>query len=164
VKAPTVTVCRIVFGRLSLFYFDVNRATTKSSPFLTEYNTDHRQQFLRSSVSATSEYRSPLQTTHDQPQTRPLAEMSQNPASRRYVPSEIWGTGYDLGDLECYISNERFVLGRCDACRICDEYCISNDEIELTSCSNTGDCYCGALRAHGDAIIIATDGACCNNG
>jgi ribonuclease HI len=90
--------------------------------------------------------------------------MSQNPASRRYVPSEIWGTGYDLGDLECYISNERFVLGRCDACRICDEYCISNDEIELTSCSNTGDCYCGALRAHGDAIIIATDGACRNNG
>jgi ribonuclease HI len=90
--------------------------------------------------------------------------MSQDPESRRYVPSEIWDAGYDLCDLECYISNERFVLGRCDACKICDYYCIANDEIELTRCLDTDECWCGARRAHGDAIIIATDGACRNNG
>lgn len=91
--------------------------------------------------------------------------MSQHPESRRYVPSEIWDAGYDLCDLECYISNERFVLGRCDACRICDYGCQHHQEIELVRCSEADWCHCQETRAaHGDAIIIATDGACRNNG
>lgn len=87
----------------------------------------------------------------------------QDPSTRRYVPSEIWGDCL-WGDLECHISGLKFVLGRCDACGICE--CSGQyDEIEMTPCSGADVCYrCREPAAHGDAIIIATDGACRNNG
>lgn len=90
--------------------------------------------------------------------------MPQDPASRRYVPSEIWRQGYNPNDLGCYISNEQFVLGRCGACEACQ--CLAGiEKIELVPCSKIRSCLrCGLRTAHGDKIIIATDGACRNNG
>lgn len=88
---------------------------------------------------------------------------TQDPSTRRYVPYEIWGN-CALGDLECHISGLKFVLGRCDACGICE--CSGQyDEIEMILFSLAEDCYdCYERAAHEDAIIIATDGACRNNG
>lgn len=55
--------------------------------------------------------------------------------------------------------------GRCDACEICDYGCHPDQEIELVPCLEAEWCHCQETRAaHGDAIIIATDGACRNNG
>jgi ribonuclease HI len=89
--------------------------------------------------------------------------MSYDPIARSYVPAYIWPQGYAFSDLECYISGERFVFGRCDACDICQ--CRQNEEILLIPCMEARTCLgCGARTAHGDAIIIATDGACRNNG
>lgn len=91
--------------------------------------------------------------------------MSQDPTSRRYVPSEIWRSGYDLQDLECYVASNRFVLGRCDACEICYFDCQPHRETQRVPCLEAEWCDCREARtAHGDAIIIATDGACRNNG
>lgn len=92
--------------------------------------------------------------------------MVQDPARRRYVPLQIWRSGYYPGDLECYISDERFVLGRCVACKTCDcdPHYHYDEETKLVPCSQAGTCNCGMRSAHGDTIIIATDGACRNNG
>jgi hypothetical protein len=89
-----------------------------------------------------------------------------DPERRRYVPSRIWGPhGYNRRELECYINDNRFVLGRCDKCRICECYsCDPNEKIKLAACSATRICSCGARTAHRNSIIIATDGACRNNG
>jgi ribonuclease HI len=87
----------------------------------------------------------------------------QDPSTRLYDPPEDRGS-YNRKDHECHISGERFVRSRCDRCPICScsgEY----DEIELISCEDSSVCrYCGDPDAHGSAIIIATDGACRNNG
>jgi ribonuclease HI len=87
----------------------------------------------------------------------------QDPSTRCYSVPGIWGK-YNWKDHECYIDGERFVRGRCDGCGICP--CSGDyDKIELIACEDCSECdYCGNLEAHGTAIIIATDGACRNNG
>jgi hypothetical protein len=91
--------------------------------------------------------------------------MTDDPKARRYVPSEIWGTGYDLRQLECYITGAIFVLGRCDACSMCTPGCQPNEQSDLLPCPYVGLCSClGTRWAHGQSWIIATDGACRNNG
>lgn len=87
----------------------------------------------------------------------------QNPTSRRFDHEELWGDSYDWFDHECHVSGDNFVRGRCECCQICD--CPKGEhEVMLVSCHDDV-CYdCDLPRNHGNAIIIATDGACRNNG
>jgi ribonuclease HI len=89
--------------------------------------------------------------------------MRQHPSNRRWDPPGIWGH-YDWKDHECHIRNESFVRSRCDCCAICR--CSGLYEmIDMIPCVHSDVCRCcGKRRAHGGAIIIATDGACRNNG
>jgi ribonuclease HI len=84
--------------------------------------------------------------------------MSRDPNLRRYDPPH-WSP-----DRECYIPGQPFVLGRCDTCDVCDFLCQPDQELELVRCSEAERCECGDRDAHGQAIIIATDGACRNDG
>lgn len=88
----------------------------------------------------------------------------QDPITRRYVPHRAWGDAYDWRDHECYVARNNFVRGRCDCCAMCT--CSGqHDEIGLIPCEDCTRCFeCGSRQAHGKAIIIATDGACRNNG
>lgn len=75
----------------------------------------------------------------------------QDPSSRRYVPSELWGDAAYHKSLECYIAGSEFVLGPCSCCDLCD--CVKT---ELVICSNCEICLgCGELSAHGDAFVVA---------
>lgn len=87
--------------------------------------------------------------------------MDYDPEFRRY---NLHNAPYSR-DRECYISGEPFVLGECDLCKICEHGCQPRQEIQLIHCSGAEWCDCYETRtAHGEAIIIATDGACRNNG
>jgi ribonuclease HI len=84
-----------------------------------------------------------------------------DPHFRRFIPPN---RPYSR-DRECYISGEPFVLGICEICEICEYSCRPHQKIQLMCCSEAEWCDCEAARtAHGEAIIIATDGACRNNG
>jgi hypothetical protein len=88
----------------------------------------------------------------------------QDPATRIYDPLSHWGFGYDQRDHICYVSGQDFVRGRCEHCYIytCTEL---YDKVELKPCDDCFECDTyHNLTAHGHAIIIATDGACRNNG
>jgi len=88
----------------------------------------------------------------------------QNPATRIYDPVNHWGEGYNQRDHICYVSGQNFVRARCDYHYVCD--CTGQyDLVELMPCDNRLVCdECHNLTAHGHAIVIATDGACRNNG
>lgn len=88
----------------------------------------------------------------------------QNPLTRIYDPANHWGEGYDQRDHICYVSGQNFVRARCDHHYICD--CSDlYDLVHLTPCEACYQCdQCHNLSAHGHAIVIATDGACRNNG
>ena len=88
----------------------------------------------------------------------------QNPLTRIYDPVNHWGEGYDQRDHICYVSGQNFVRARCDHHYICD--CSSlYDLVHLIPCEASYACdQCHNLTAHGHAIVIATDGACRNNG
>ena len=88
----------------------------------------------------------------------------QDPVYRRYVPHISWGETYDWRNHECYVVRDNFVRGRCDCCAMCE--CSNDyDKVKLMKCVDCIRCSgCGNRPAHGKAIIIATDGACRNNG
>ena len=88
----------------------------------------------------------------------------QNPITRIYDPISDWGDGYNEHDHICYVSGQDFVRARCDFHYICD--CSGlYDLVHLKPCDDCYQCHeCHNLTAHGCAIVIATDGACRNNG
>lgn len=88
----------------------------------------------------------------------------QDPTTRRYDAEQIWGDNYDRSWHERNIPEEKFARVLCKNCYICN--CNGrHDEIQLVRCGNAEICpYCDDPRAHGKSIIIATDGACINNG
>lgn len=81
-----------------------------------------------------------------------------DPSSRLFIPCEIWTESCGLADIECHVSGQRLVLGRCSACEFC--HCSGEyDKIELKTCSQCELCdRCGERTAHGDTIIIAIEG------
>lgn len=88
----------------------------------------------------------------------------QDPATRVYDPQNHWGNGYDQRDHICYVSGKVFVRARCEQCFICP--CRGDyEKVELKPCADCFHCNkCYNLTAHGHAIVVATDGACRNNG
>jgi ribonuclease HI len=84
----------------------------------------------------------------------------QDPRTRIYY----WADGYDQRHRLCYVSGQDFVRARCDHHRICQCFGFI-DLVELRTCDLRYTCdNCGNLSAHGHTIVIATDGACRNNG
>jgi ribonuclease HI len=88
----------------------------------------------------------------------------QDPRTRIYDPVNHWGNDYDQRDHICYVSGQNFVRARCDLHYICD--CSElHDLVDLVPCNNCYTCEnCQELSTHGHAIVIATEGACRNNG
>ena len=65
-------------------------------------------------------------------------------SKRRYVPSEIWGDRLHSDKFENHSTGMRLMMAPYPGCELCSE--------------------CGFLRPRTDGIIIATDGACRDNG